>query len=672
MFLFMPAICFSKAKSDSTILEKVWSYRRNYVHYIGGKSMNTYMRYTLNTERRNFTMFLVPTLYAFAKGDRLYISEIYGRTDIEDSHTFTTKPQIISNTIPHDRQVSEVFMDYLTPNIYDMTIYEEKLLSPFYRNNRIYYRYKIENDSGNLVHVSFRPKLSNTQLVKGYALVDRLTGRVVYTTYDGEFDMLKFHVDVTYSDDGSSSVIPLRCKSDMNFKFIGNKVTSHFLATYDAPTTLPDSLNEVNDRQRMDTLRTVQLRADEKEIYKKYDLEKEQEREEAQRKKEKEEADTLHKKRRSLGDVLWDIGDKLVTSSHADALGADFSLSPIINPQYVSYSHSNGFSYKIQLGLRYKWNKKRYLTIKPEIGYNFKIKQFYHYTPIRMNYNPKRNGYAEIVFANGNRIYNNSILEALKDIYPEIDVDHEFEKYHLDYFTDNYIRVINNVVAFDWLEIKSGIVYHIRKPENVSGMDELDLPTRYRSFAPTLTFHVTPWRKGPYFTLNYEQSFKNILGSNLAYGRFEFDVSHKLKLDRLRLINLKGGFGFYTNTETSYFLDYTNFRDHNLPGGWEDDWTGNFQLLNSTWYNTSRYYYRVNTSYESPLLVCSFLPFIGKFIENERIYFSFLSIKHTRPYFEVGYGVKTQFLSIGAFASFLNTKYNRFGIKLTFELFRKW
>lgn len=129
MFLFMPAICFSKAKSDSTILEKVWSYRRNYAHYIGGKSMNTYMRYTLNTERRNFTMFLVPTLYAFAKGDRLYISEIYGRTDIEDSHTFTTKPQIISNTIPHDRQVSEVFMDYLTPNIYDMTIYEEKLLS---------------------------------------------------------------------------------------------------------------------------------------------------------------------------------------------------------------------------------------------------------------------------------------------------------------------------------------------------------------------------------------------------------------------------------------------------------------------------------------------------------------------------------------------------------------
>lgn len=672
MFLFMPAICFSKAKSDSTILEKVWSYRRNFAHYIGGKSMNTYMRYTLNTERRNFTMFLVPTLYAFAKGDRLYISEIYGRTDIEDSHTFTTKPQIISNTIPHDRQVSDIFMDYLTPNIYDMTIYEEKLLSPFYRSNRIYYRYKIENDSGNLVHVSFRPKLPNTQLVKGYALVDRLTGRVVYTTYDGAFDMLKFHVDVTYSDDGSSSVIPLRCKSDMNFKFIGNKVTSHFLATYDAPTTLPDSLNEVNDRQRMDTLRTVQLRADEKEIYKKYDLEKEQEREEAQRKKEKEEADTLHKKRRSLGDVLWDIGDKLVTSSHADALGADFSLSPIINPQYVSYSHSNGFSYKIQLGLRYKWNKKRYLTIKPEIGYNFKIKQFYHYTPIRMNYNPKRNGYAEIVFANGNRIYNNSILEALKDIYPEVDVDHEFEKYHLDYFTDNYIKVINNVVAFDWLEIKSGIVYHIRKPENVSGMDELDLPTRYRSFAPTLTFHVTPWRKGPYFTLNYERSFKNILGSNLEYGRFEFDVSHKLKLDRLRLINLKGGFGFYTNTETSYFLDYTNFRDHNLPGGWEDDWTGNFQLLNSTWYNTSRYYYRVNTSYESPLLVCSFLPFIGKFIENERIYFSFLSIKHTRPYFEVGYGVKTQFLSIGAFASFLNTKYNRFGIKLTFELFRKW
>ncbi len=670
MLIFMPAICFAKVRNDSTILEKMWSYRRNYAHYTSSGGTNTYMRYTLNTERRNFTMFLVPTLYSFAKGERLYISEIYGKMEAEGPHSFITKPQVISSTIPHERQISTAFTDFLTPNIYDMTIYEEKILSPFYRKNRRYYRYEINNSDANLVHVAFRPKLKNTQLVKGYALVNANTGRVVYTMYDGEFDMLKFHVDAVYNNDGQNTVIPQRCVSDLNFKFAGNRISSHFLATYNTPTTLPDSLNEVNDRQMMDSLRTFQLNDDEKSIYQKYDEDRERDLEEA--KKAKEQEDSLHPKKRSVGDVLWNIGDHLVTSSHADAMGADFSLSPIINPQYISYSRSRGLSYKIQVGARYNWNKKRYLTIQPQIGYNFKIKQFFHYTPIRMTYNPKRNGYAEIIVANGNRISNNSVKLAIKNLNPGVENDEEFKNEDLEYFTDNYIQAVNNVAAFDWLEIKAGIVYHIRRADNESGMIEYDQPTVYRSFAPLLTLHVSPWRKGPYFTLNYECGIKGVFASTLSYERYEFDASHQFKLDPLRRINLKTGFGMYTNNKTTYFLDYANFRDENLPGGWEDDWTGNFQLVNSEWYNTSKYYFRFNTSYESPLLVFSFLPIIGKFIERETIYLSFLSIQHTRPYAEIGYGITNRFVSIGAFASFLNTSFKDFGLKFTFELFRKW
>ena len=668
MILLMPAVCFSKKYNDSIpILEKMWSYKRNFAYHLEKGSMNSYMRYTLNTERRNLTMFLVPTLYAFAKGDRKYIYETYGRMQVKNPHKFVITPQIISSNVPHDRQESEAFSDYLTPNIYDMTLYKDKLLSPFYQANRIYYRYTIENDSANIVHVSFRPKLKNTQLVSGYALVNSNTGRIISTTFNGEYDMLKFHVNVILGTDETNPLIPQRCLSDLNFNFMGNRVSSHLLATYGTPTTLPDSLHEVSDRQRMDSLRPIQLREDEKEIYRQFDLEIE----EAKAQREAEERDTLKQKKRTVGDVLWNVGDHLVTSSRTEAFGANFTLSPIINPQYLSYSHTRGLSYKLQLGVRYKWNNKRYLTIQPQIGYNFKIKQFFHYTPIRMNYNPKRNGYAEIIIANGNRISNSSILQAIRNMYPDEDFE-GYDNMDLDYFTDNYIQASNNVKAFDWLEIKSGIVYHIRKPENVSGMIEFNQPTIYRSFAPSLMFRLSPWRKGPYLTVNYERSIKGIFASTLEYERMEFDVSHKFKLDRLRLVNLKGGFGFYTNNKTTYFLDYANFYDQNLPGGWEDDWTGNFQLVNSEWYNQSRYYVRLNTSYESPLLVFSFLPLLGKHIETERIYLGLLSIQHTRTYAELGYSISTRFLSIGTFASFLNTSFQEFGMKFTFELFRKW
>jgi hypothetical protein len=114
------------------------------------------------------------------------------------------------------------------------------------------------------------------------------------------------------------------------------------------------------------------------------------------------------------------------------------------------------------------------------------------------------------------------------------------------------------------------------------------------------------------------------------------------------------GSGFYTHKDSNHFVDYTNFRDNNLPEGWDDDWTGNFQLLSSRWYNESEYYVRTNLSYETPLLCASWLPFFGHYIEKERIYLSALRIEHTRPYFELGYGLTNRFFSIGLFSSFLN------------------
>lgn len=660
MLIFMPTISFSMEKTDS-IMEKVWSYRKNFGHKVEGRKVNTYLRYTLNAERRNPTMFLVPTLHSFAKGERQFISEIYGRLELKDEHDNSFKQQIISSTIPHNRQVSDVFTEHLTPTLYDMTIYNEKILSPFHRTNRIYYRYQVEDDSSNYVKLSFRPKWKSTQLIKGYAMVDPKTGRIINAIIDGEYNMIKFHVDVAL---GLYYLFPQRCKADMEFSFLGNHLTSHFISTYNSPTTLPDSLRRVNDRNRMNSLRTVKLGKDEQEIYRRYD--------EKQRKKSesKEKKDTTEEKKNKIEDVLLDIGDRLVSSSHANSGEASFSLSPIINPQYLSYSHSRGVSYKIQLGARYNWNEKRYLTIQPQIGYNFGIHQLYHRTPIRMTYNPKRNGYAEVIIANGNRISNSSVLQVVRE---EFNNEAEgYEHMELDYFTDNYIQAHNNVVAYDWVEIDAGLVYHIRKPKNVSGMLEFDQPIIFRSFAPTLTLHVSPWRRGPFFTMNYERSFKGILKSTLEYERFEFDVSHKFKMSRLRFLNLKGGFGLYTNQKTSYFLDYANFHDENLPGGWEDEWTGNFQLVNSDWYNMSNYYVRLNTSYDSPLLLLSFLPWIGKPIEKERFYFSMLSIQHTHAYSEIGYSASTRFISIGAFASFLNTKFQDFGLKFTFELFRTW
>ena len=132
------------------------------------------------------------------------------------------------------------------------------------------------------------------------------------------------------------------------------------------------------------------------------------------------------------------------------------------------------------------------------------------------------------------------------------------------------------------------------------------------------------------------------------------------------------GGGFYSLKRDNTFVDFTNFRDNNLPEGWDDDWTGNFQLLNSRWYNNSRYYARANFSYESPLMLMSGLPLVGRFLERERFYLSALNIDHTRPYYELGYGFTTRFFTMGIFSSFLNTEFRNVECKFTFELFQRW
>ena len=199
------------------------------------------------------------------------------------------------------------------------------------------------------------------------------------------------------------------------------------------------------------------------------------------------------------------------------------------------------------------------------------------------------------------------------------------------------------------------------------------MPTRYRSFAPAIELKFHPWLdKGPTFTVDYERSIKNIWKSNIQYERWEFDGQWKLKIAGLRFMNMRTGYGFYTNRSDNFFMDYANFCDNNLPEGWEDRWSGNFQLLDGRIYNESNFYFRNNASYESPLLFATWLPYVGKYIEKERLYFSNVIVQHTRPYFEIGYGFTNRYVSLGFFASFLNTSFQKAGITFDFELFKRW
>ena len=652
---FTPGFLYAEENADSLLVSRVFDYQRNYAYCVEGYENNVYLKYSFFTDKRNFTLFLIPHMYSIAKGDRAYVGESYCRMIYKDLNDYELKRQVSVGNIAHYSKALPTVLELLTPNLYNVCLFPQHILSPFHRSNAHYYRYRVTIIGNGQAVIAFKPILPNTQLVSGQAYVRFETGQITMVELEGEYDMIDFKVSIQQGESGVQSLLPKHCELEARFDFMGNHVRSYFDAYYDCPTTLPDTLESVNDMALMDKVRPVPLEETEQKVYDDY----------YQDDDDTQDNDTIaHHGSRFWKDIMWDVvGDNLFTSINAGNDVASIRFSPLLNPQYLSYSHSRGLSYKIKMGARYNFSEHRYLTLNPELGYNFKFKQFYFTAPLRMIYNPKRDGYAEIVVGNGNRISNSSVIETIKD---SVDLS------DLDLFTDNHIEVRNNVEAFDWLAIMTSFTYHYRKAINAERMEALGKPTIYRSFSPVLSLKVTPWKNGPVFVLDYERGIKGVWKSNIGYERWEMDGVWKIPLHSLSLLNVRVGGGFYTNKSTSYFVDYANFRDNNVPGGWEDDWTGQFQLLNSAWYNASDYYIRTNLSYETPMFFATWLPLIGRYIETERIYASAAFLDHTRPYYEVGYGLTNRYFSAGFFASFLNGKFQDSGFKITLELFRKW
>ena len=658
-----------RVQQDS-LIQRVFSYTKNNTEAVESFQSNVYIKHLYQTHKRNFTLWCVPSMYAIARGQRAFVSEQYSRLTVNEDGKLDNRRQVYYTTIPHNRRTMPTLLEFITPRLYDETIYGDHILSPFNRYNRVFYRYATDSIDSKLGIISFRPRyVNNTQLVKGKATIERNTGRIINVEMDGEFDMVHFQTKTEQSDNGSHALLPKFCRTNIYFKFLGNHISSVFEGSYDCPITLPDSVNVRGNRQLIDSVRPYDLSPEEQAIYHYRDSLRAQ----------RSAADTVvtdtliyqpvKQKHNYLRDFAWEkLGESLIRSLKASNEDGYVRLSPIINPQYLSYSERKGFSYRFKLGARYNLSNDVSLNMNTRFGYNFKQRKFYFNLPLRLNYSYRnREAYAEVAWGSGNRIYNSTVIEELK----RRDGDSmDYENRKLDQFDDWNMHLVNYLPLNNRLAIEVGIVTHQRKAVNKTGMKELGMPTKYRSLAPMLSVKTRPWRKGPLFTFDYE---RGLSGRNyLDYERWEIDASLKHRLHRLQTLNLRVGTGFYTRRDKNYFMDYSNFRDENLPEGWDDDWSGNFQLLDAHIYNMSKYYVRGNLSYESPLMAASFVPFVGRYVERERIYLSTLSVAHTHLYSELGYGFTCRYFSMGFFASFFNTRFQETGTKFTFELFRRW
>jgi hypothetical protein len=656
ILFLMPGIIFSSnSRKDTLLVNKVFGYKdfigRNWANKAHG---NLYLKYKIHTRKRNPTMMLVPRMYEMSYGRRDYIGEMYGTITYIKDNSYVIYPQVYSNTFRHYFRLNTNIQEMLTPSIYEPSIFNNRLLSPFNKSNHIYYKYQIDYIDSATACIKFKPRTSNTQLVKGLAFVERNCGRITSTTFSGEYDMTKFDINVIMGDSLHSKMLPVKCTMNVRFSFLGNNIDVTQEATYDKDfPTLPDSVYNKKDLNWMKKLRVRPLTEKEQSIY--------------DASSSNGVSDSL--KKNKISKFFISLGDELFNSHRAKFGQGNMDFSPIFNPLSFSYSRHKGFSYQFNFNLGYDFNESHNLRLPIKFGYNFKLKQFFYDIPLTFNYNHFRNAYIRVDFGNGNRIVNSSILNQLMSKTDTID----YRSLHLDYFDDRHLEVINSVDIFKWWTIQVGFMYHHRRAVMNEIYEALGKRTLYESFEPKITMKFCPWiDAGPVLIADFEGGLRNNKLKYSQYDKWEFDATYKVALQRLQTLSLRAGCGYYTHKASDSFLDYDNFHDYNLPEKWNDDWTGQFQLLSNYWYNSSDYYIRGNMTYESPIFLLTWIPYFGRAIELERIYCNTLMVDRLHPYTEIGYGFTNRYISVAGFMGFNKHHFSGVGCKFTFEIFNHW
>ena len=635
------------------------------------QSTYAYTKFVMRTNHRNFTLALVPTMYAVAHGaGRQFMGEYYSKQSFDRHHVQDSRRLLYVSTIPHRRNTMTSVLNYLTPDVYGEQLFQENILSPFHRANRKFYIYTASILPFGKAQIYAYPKLKNTQLVQGRAIVDYQTGKINFVDFEGEYDMTRFYITIVMNKGkGYSALRPSKCDLRANFRFFGNQITGKYTSYYGLPKMLSDTLVNVEDTALMSKVRPIPLSEEENEIRMKY-FQKKLERDSLR--------STGGKKQNFAKDILWDmIGDNVlnrIKQNFGKQNQGYFRINPILNPLYMGYSHRKGFVYKFDLRGSYSFSDDIQLSLRFKAGYSFKRHQFYFSVPTIFNYNKKHDGFLKFEFGNGNRINSNVVARRILEISNSKDSLIHFPEGDYTDFKDNYLRLTNHWLFNRHWGFELGLVAHHRVAVNPEFYQAHDFPSSYRSVAPAIALEWYPkGNMGPIFKVDYERSFTKFFGSNISYERMEMDAQGIIYSSIRRSFSLRGGVGFYTQKGNHwYFVDYTNFRDNNIPGGWNDDWSGEFELLRSSWYNASDYYTRLNATYEAPIIFTAWLPWVGKFIEKERIYVNGLMVRKLHPYTEWGYGFTTRLMSLGVFAAFKNEKFDGFGCRFGFELFRNW
>lgn len=677
-------------------------------HFVENENINNdgfqaeiYLQHYLRTRRKGPIARYIPELLRLEKGINEYFGEHLSRYQFLPPGRIDKKDIASYNTMPYVRAPRDRWLGRYSTSIYAPNFFTDRVLSPMNAINRKLYRYRFNytyvSEGRIIANISVDPKFENTQLVRGSIDVDTQNGEVQNFNFRFKYGWAQLHLSGEMGTEGQARLFPRKVSLHSKVKIFGNSLEEQFngdirfrfLAPQKTDSTLKytdrfdltemsrlrvDTTQMIRDKSFFDAHRPIPLLPEQAAIYKTDSLLQ------LQKKKTVIAKDTLDRLPDETQDLLFD--------SHTFNLGGsgEVVLPPILTPSMLEWSGSKGLSLQTRLQFQMAMGKYNSIKFRPRVGYNFKQKQVYWQLPLEINVLPHLDGQLSIEAVGGEHIYNSKqaddVRERMKHYSNYDSLVQQFNQYHFHYYRDHRVLLQFSLQPLMGLKLQPGVRFNHRSLMNWNSIAQASGMRRTLSnLAPRVNIVWTPaqyyYREGkrrhalhsqwPTLMLDYERSLPGI-DRHTAYERIEMDAKYRWPLHALRSLYLRVGGGFYTRRGADCFLDYDHFRNNYLPEGVDDKMSGQFQLLDSRWYNESNYYARLSVAYESPMLWLSRIRFLSRMVHQERLYVNLLSVRSLPIYTEWGYGISLHLMDLAGFISVAGKSQTSIGGKVVFRL----
>lgn len=694
---------------------------------------DVYLRHVMHTKRKGPIVRYIPGMLQLERGYNDYLTEAHLRIQYRPPGQNDCKIIAYHSTAKYQTAQRFESMDRFNFFIYDSKLFTDAILNPLNRRNRRFYKYsyaftsKLNDSIPPSVRIYIKQKFTNDQLVKGFIDVDLNTGAVKNFTFHFHYKMRNITVNARMGNEGYESFLPTKMRIVSEFKLFGNKVNEVMEVTsqhtFSRPTSFKDDKKKKYDLTqlcllRIDTARIIN-NAEYFENYRKWPL---RDSEQLILTKSNEKKLTQDIPQPSLNNITPSISidsistdnveffpydntkseypnrwfgertQNVLLSSHYINIG-DFSkikIPPIITPSMIGWSHTKGISLKT----RVRWNlygKQSQivplLEFAPGIGYSFKQKQVYWTTPLQIRFCPRYNGTFTLNAGGGTHMYNSRQADDLRKALEGVEIYDSLlniiKHYGFHDYRDTHVNTDFGFSLLPGLRFTVGSRYHRHSLIEWNELAEkANMKKHFSSVGPRVLLEWTPaqyyyckekrriplYSPAPTFLFCYERGYA--LGhGNTQYERFEGDIKYRLPLYAMRTLYFRAGGGAYTQRGKDCFIDYDYFNFSYMPANWNDELSSEFQLLSSRWYNESRYYLQFTATYESPMLLFSRLPMLSKVVQKERVYLNLLTVKTLGFYGEIGYGINTNIIDLGAFIGIAPDRSIDFGLKFILNFF---